>query len=555
MPVIQILRNRLEKLIPNHSYEEITEILPYIGVDIEELTQEYVKIEYSPNRPDFATDYGVAKALKGLFGDELGINYWIPGNDSITVNVEESVLKIRPFISIFAAKRLKLDDEDIRQLISMQEDLHEGLGRGRKKLAIGIHDMKGLKFPLFYKAVNGDHRFIPLNMDREITIKEMLVLTEQGQKYGRLVNDNYPVIVDSSGITLSVPPIINGNYTKITNATEDLLIDITGNDFKSIKLASSVIAETLHDMGGQVVKGTTKYPDSKTLQSPDVSVHKITIGLELIKNTLGLDLKPEEVILSLRKSRLDASYENGIITAVIPHYRGDIMHAVDITEEVLLGYGLFKVKPDLEIMLVSGKLSEKTNLDDLVKATAIGLGFTEVLNPMLVSESALKQILGEDIKPITVEFSKSSEHNALRTSVFPGCILVIALNQNEPMPRKIFEIGEVVNLKENNVLQEKKLCLLEEKDGISLTEIKSYFEAFIKILGLEFGKIAFIKANKYYALRDFNIVFNNELIGETFEVNPSLIVSFKIKNPVAVLEISLDKLYNILSKDEKKVKA
>ena len=548
MPVIQIFRNRFEKLIPNHSYNEIAEILPYIGVDIEELTPEYVRIEYSPNRPDFATDYGVAKALKGLFGDEIGINYWIPENDSITVNVEENVLKVRPFISIFAAKGLKLDDEDIRQLISMQEDLHEGLGRGRKKLAIGIHDMKSLKFPLFYKAVNGDYKFIPLNMDREVTIKEMLVLTEQGQKYGKLVNDTYPVIIDSSGITLSVPPIINGNYTKITNVTNDVLIDITGNDIKSMRLAASVIAETLHDMGAHIIKGTAYYPDGRTSYSPDVSVHKITVSMDLIRNMLGLDLKPEEVVLYLKKSRLDANYENESIAAVVPHYRGDIMHAVDIAEEVLLGYGLFNVKPDLDIKLASGKRSERTKLDDLVKATAIGLGFTEVLNPMLVSENALKQVLGEDIMPITVEFSKSSEHNALRTNIFPSCIFVIALNQNEPMPRKIFETGDVVNQKENNILQEKRLCILEEKDGISLTEMKSYFEAFVKILGLDAGKINFVKNKKPYALRAFNIELNGELIGETFEVNPALITDLKIKNPVAILEISLDKLYNTIIK-------
>ncbi len=550
MPVIQIFRNRFEKLIPNHSYSEITEILPYIGVDIEELTPEYVRIEYSPNRPDFATDYGVAKALKGLFGDELGINYWIPENGSIIVNVDKSILKVRPFINVFAAKGLKLDDEDIRQLISMQEDLHEGLGRGRKKLAIGIHDMKNLKFPLFYKAVNGDHTFIPLNMDREVTIKEMLAITEQGQKYGKLVNDNYPVIIDSSGITLSVPPIINGNYTKITNSTSDVLIDITGNDLKSIRLAASVIAETLHDMGGRIIQGIANYPDGKKLYSPEVSVRKITVSLDLIKSMLGLDLKPEEAVLYLRKSRLDADYENERITAIIPHYRGDIMHAVDIAEEVLLGYGLFNVKPDLDIRLASGKLAERTKLDDLVKATAIGLGFTEVLNPMLVSESALKQVLGEDTKPITVEFSKSSEHNALRTSIFPGCIFAIALNQNEPMPRKIFEIGDVVNLKEKNILQEKKLCILEEKDGISLTEMKSYFEALIKILGLDAGKINFVKSNKPYALRAFNIMFDSELIGETFEVNPTLIINLKIKNPVAVLEINLEKLYNTIIKGQ-----
>lgn len=169
-----------------------------------------------------------------------------------------------------------------------------------------------------------------------------------------------------------------------------------------------------------------------------------------------------------------------------------------------------------------------------------------MLNPTLVAESNLKQILGENIEPILVEFSKSSEHNALRTSVFPGCIFVLATNQNESMPRKIFEIGDTVHMEENKVVQEKKFCLLEERDGISLTEMKSYFESLIRNLGLKIEKTKFLKANKPYALRCFDIKLDSVLIGETFELNPALIMNFKIKNPVAVLEINLEKLYSLV---------
>ncbi len=34
-----------------------------------------------------------------------------------------------------------MDDETVRQLISMQEDLHNGIGRKRKKVSIGLHNL------------------------------------------------------------------------------------------------------------------------------------------------------------------------------------------------------------------------------------------------------------------------------------------------------------------------------------------------------------------------------------------------------------------------------
>lgn len=548
MPVIQIYRNRLEKLLPNHSYKEILEYLPYIGVDIEEVTDDYVRIEYSPNRPDFSTDYGVAKALRGLFGDELGIDFWEPKESGeAKVYVDKEVSSVRPYVMIFLARNLSLDDETIRQMISMQEDLHNGIGRGRKKLAIGLHDSSVVNFPLKYTLVGREHRFVPLNMDKEVTVEEMLKVTEQGIKYGGLIQgDKYPAILDSKGLTLSIPPIINGNYTRVSEKTRELLVDITGTDIKSMKLAASVISETLHEMGAEIISGRSIYPDGREEKSPDVSPFKMEVDKKTIEELLGMSLTVEEIIESLRKSRLEAEEKNGMIEVTVPHYRGDILHKVDLAEEVLLGYGLFRVSPDLNIKFSEGKLLNSSKLDDVVRSALVGLGFAEVLNPMLVSEEELKNVLGEDLPIITTEFSKSSEHNALRPKLFPRCLRVLSLNQNEPMPRKIFEVGDAVYLEEGQAVQEEKLCFAEEKDGASLTDSKSYLEALIRSLGLDASKLSFRRSSKRYALRSFDVYYENKLIGETFEVHPAILEDYKIKNPVIVVEISLKEAYSFV---------
>ena len=545
MPVIQIYRERLERLVPGHTYEEIIKVLPYIGVDIEEQTNDYVRIEYSPNRPDFGTDYMVARALRGILGDELGIRKWSPEKGDISVFVDKSVESVRPFIAVFAARGLSLDDESIRQLISLQEDLHQGVGRGRKKVAIGLHDLSPVRFPLTYRATGPEHRFIPLNSDREMTIKEMLESTEQGRKYGSLLNSWNPVILDSSGMTLSVPPIINGNYTRLTVNTRNMLVDITGTDERAVKLAASVLAETLHEMGSTIVEGVTIYPDKRTIVSPDVSEKTVRVSLSMVSSLLGLSLSPDKAIEAIKRSGLDAIYDNGDLLVTVPHYRGDILHPVDIAEEVLIGYGLFNVEPDLNISFSKGGLMRETRLLELVKSTAIGMGFTEVLNPMLVSDELLRMFSVQD-NVVMTEFSKSSEHNALRTALFPGCVKVISINQNETMPRRMFETGDVVFLKDGAPVQQRRLCLIEERDKASLTEAKSYFDAILRVMALDPTKASYVPIKRNYALRAFEIRYSEKEAGETFEVNPELLEKLKIKNPVIVLEIYLDVLQSFV---------
>ena len=71
--------------------------------------------------------------------------------------------------------------------MNMQEDLHFGIGRKRKKSSIGLHDADKISFPLTYTTVSRDHKFIPLNSSTEQSIDEILANTEVGQNYGSVI--------------------------------------------------------------------------------------------------------------------------------------------------------------------------------------------------------------------------------------------------------------------------------------------------------------------------------------------------------------------------------
>lgn len=217
MPVVQLYLDRLQKLVGKKSNNnKILSKIPFLGLDIEEETKKYLRVEYSPNRPDYATDFGIALGLQGLLGIKKGMPKLSIKKGNYNLKVDSSVQKIRPYVTSIVAKNGILDDETIRQLISLQEDLHFGIGRRRKKTSIGIHDLERIVFPIKYTTVTKNHKFVPLDSSNDSSISEILEKTEVGQQYGSILNNSskVPIILDAAGNTISFPPIINSALRK-----------------------------------------------------------------------------------------------------------------------------------------------------------------------------------------------------------------------------------------------------------------------------------------------------------------------------------------------------
>ena len=228
MPVVELNLNRIKKLVSgNITKKKIIDTLPFLGLDIESQDGDEIRIEYSPNRPDYSTDFGIALGLQGLLGIKKGIQKFnIKKTGKYEINVDSSVSKIRPFVTGIVAKNGSIDDQTIKQLMNMQEDLHFGIGRKRKKSSIGLHDLDKILVPLTYTTTTRDKSFIPLNEIKEKTISNILTETDVGQNYGWVLGDskNVPIIVDSQGNTVSFPPIINAALTTVSTKTKNILL-------------------------------------------------------------------------------------------------------------------------------------------------------------------------------------------------------------------------------------------------------------------------------------------------------------------------------------------
>ena len=539
MPVIELSYSRLQKLVGKVSKKQISDSLPFLGLDIESEDKDLVRIEYSPNRPDYSTDFGIALGLQGLLGIKTGIvklNVKKPNKYSISVN--STVSKIRPFVTGIIAKNGKIDDKTIKQLMTMQEDLHFGIGRKRKKSSIGIHDLDKISFPLVYTTTNRNHKFIPLNSEVEIPISEILVNTDVGKDYGSLLGQStqVPLILDNNQNTVSFPPIINAAVTTVTTKTKNLFVEVTGINREDAEDMLAVVATILQSAGFTLE--SVKISGAKN-SSPKLDSRKLTVSSSLINQILGLDLKIPKIISCLKKSRLDASSKGTNIICTIPAYRFDIFGPMDLVEEVALGYGIQNLEPTISPSQTIGKINPISLQLKSLDKTMIGLGYLEALNSSLTSKRVLYDMTNRDsTKIISVLDSKSQEHTILRDSILPGLLENLSRNIHESYPQKMFETGTVFAT-ENPITEKINFSGISAHKDANFTEIKSIVQSALNIgfgIKIETKTSANPTFEKGHCA---SITLNNIPIGIIGKIDSKIIENYKIRVPVVGFEISL----------------
>ena len=271
MPTIRLFYDNLEKLT-GVSIEKIKERLPLMCADVERIEAEYMDVEFFPNRPDLFSVEGVSRALKQFLDIEPGL--------------------------VGVVKNLQLDSGAIESLMLLQEYLHRGIGRNREKVSVGVHDLAKVKPPFRYLAVDPGFSFVPLDYEEEMTMDEILEKHPKGMAFRYILEGKakYPLILDSEGKTLSFPPIINAERTRVTESTEDILIEVTGLN-ESVSDALNVIACALAERGGQIQSVVLRSTDDRKVvekETPCLEPETMEIPVKEVNSLIGIDLSAEE---------------------------------------------------------------------------------------------------------------------------------------------------------------------------------------------------------------------------------------------------------------------
>lgn len=548
MPVINFTYQNLNELLGTSIDKgELIDLLPMIGSDIEDYDDENLKVEFFPNRPDHYSVEGIARTLKGFLQIEMGIPHYDLTPSGTSITVDPGLANIRPYTSCALVEGINLDDDKLVQIMEFQEDLHWVLGRDRKKVAIGIHNLDVLTPPFYYKAADPlTTSFVALDTDEEMNLQEILENHKKGRAYAHIIDkfDKYPLLIDSEDNVLSMPPIINGELTKLTADTKNVFVDVTGTDKKAVDHTLNIITTSFAESGAKIKTMDVIYPyETRTL--PDLTPKKKVLRVENAQRMIGIDSSRDEIIGMLRRVRLDAEALNeDEIEVSIPPYRIDVLHEVDIIENVAIGYDFRKIRARLPDVATVASEDPHKNFENMLREIMIGYGFYEVMSLMLTSEEQHYQKMNlEEDERVVVAQPISQDRTMIRKSLLNGLMEFLEDNTHEELPQKIFEVGEVVYLDESAETRTRgvsKLAALVTHSTANFTEIKSLTASLISNLGLQMtvkplDHPSFIKG------RCAEVVTKGDKVKGFFgEVSPLVISNFNLEYPVVGFELEFN---------------
>ncbi|MDP7180328.1 MAG: phenylalanine--tRNA ligase subunit beta [Candidatus Woesearchaeota archaeon] len=547
MPTITFSLTDLQNIVGKKlSVEEVGDYAHLGKGDFEGYDKETdeIKIDFGDtNLPYLWSVEGFARLIKSILGKTKGIPKIKINKSDYKIIVDNSVSKVRPFIAGFVAKGKKVDDYSIKQLIQLQEKLCENFGRRRQKVAIGVYSYKKIVFPIHYKATNPESvKFTPLDFKREMTQQEILESHPKGKEYSWILKDQkkYPILLDSKDQVLSFPPIINSAITgKVEEGEEDLLFEVTGTDLNAVLLSTNIFAYALFDRGYEIYSLEINYSDKK-ITTPHMFNDTIKLRKDEVKKLIGLDLKEAEIKKLLEKIHYD--YDNN--TVEIPPFRKDILHPVDIIEDIAISYGYNKIEEQPLTSYTIGETSQMIRSIERIREMAVGLGYIEVMSPILTNKEILHGKM--NIKNSgTIELSNpvSETYSSVRSWILPSLFEVLSKNKHVEYPQKIFEQGIIASKKTSKVNEFERVAILSAHEKADFTEIKQILDCLLRSLNISY-EIEDVDHDSFIPGRVGRVIVNNKKVAYIGEVSPKVLENFSLDIPVCALELNLTELFN-----------
>ncbi|MES0326090.1 MAG: phenylalanine--tRNA ligase subunit beta, partial [Candidatus Bathyarchaeia archaeon] len=448
MPVIEVNIEDFRELLENDiSVEELSNRLPMMGVSWEGEIEDGFSIEVFPNRPDLLSIEGLARAYSSWTGDKTGLREYFVQKSDYKVNIDEKTQSVRPFFVTAVLKNIEFDDALIRSLIQVQEKLHVTHGRKRRKVAIGIHDLSVVEFPVTYTTKPGEFEFQPLGEEEEKTVDWMLNDMKTGIEYAWILDghDEYPMILDNKGMVLSMPPIINSEHTRVNEFTAELFIDITGTDLKAITEVLNVICTMFADRGAEIHEVHNHYPDGSVLTTPNLKPWEMELDNRYVNKTLGVEFTPEESLAELEKMGHSGTVVWNIIKTHIPCYRADIMHPIDLVEDIAIAYDYDNFEPNIPPLLSEAGEDALEVFSRSIRNFMVGHGLLEVVTFMMSNKDKLftRMNLPEELICVT-ENPKMEAYDSLRNRLLPSIMEILSFNKHHPYPQNLYEVDDIV---------------------------------------------------------------------------------------------------------------
>ncbi len=568
MPTITIFKQDLEGLLtgPGETRQSITmeqleDSLMLVKGELKGQNPDSgeLRIELQDsNRPDLWCCEGIARQIRVKRQGALAAYKFLTTKPKVLkrLHVAPGMEQVRPFVAACTATGYRVTQEGLAQLIQTQEKLAEMFGRKRKTVSIGIYRLAAIEFPIAYDLVKPeDVSFMPLGMDTVMTLGEMLLVHPKGLEFGEILagQDRLPVLRDATQQPLSFPPIINSREVGEVKVGDDaLFVEVTGTDLPMVVLTLNIFAANLADRGAAIEPIDVRYPYKTALGQDVVTPQDLkksqTLLVSTIEQALGQTLGAKEVVKALTAYGHEVQANGNHVTVTLPPYRQDLMHAMDVVEDVAISRGYADFLPVMPSDFTVGGLSRIEEVSDRVRALMVGMGFQEIISNVLGSPQDLRDAMRlagtEWGQLVEVENVMSQNFSALRQWMLPSLLRVEAASNRAFYPHRLFEAGEVAKLDLTQPLGSRTAVVL----GGLIAHADAHFSEAHSCLDTLFYYV-----NQAYSLEPIQhpsflagrvgaIVREGQQIGVIGELHPEVLERWQISVPAVAFEIELTHL-------------
>ena len=550
MPTISVKQELLRRLVESrgrvHDVEDLAFRLPLMGTDIDTCDEDVLDIEIFPDRPDLLSPETLFHGMMPFLHDSPPNPRLAVKPGTISMRVAPELSEIRPVILGAVIRGLEIDEDIIKRLMDHQEKLHFALGRGRKRASIGVHDLSNLAPPFRVEAVDRSHSFIPLAMNEEMTIDEILDKHPKGVDYAHLLEgmDRVPIILDANDSVLSFPPIINGDHTTVTERTRDIFIDVTGLDLRACESALMLICLQLSVLGGQIesVRVTTCEGKDWSINGTPIE-HKVE--RDLVEGILGNSFTDDEIEEAIR--RMGGRYNgdlSGVLSILMPRWRFDILHPIDLVEEVAIGHGYDDLAYDVPKAPLTAIPRQDGHLRRRIREALQGLGLIQIQSLTLSNDSDQFTSMGwkKDGAITRMTNPITTEHTILRQNILPGLLRLLAANRHHDLPQGVYELGTVVI---DHTNRDRFAFLVAENSG-GFASLRGRIQALMRDLGCQDWTLEVLEGGPWLEGRSASIVVNGTVVGECGELDPHVSESFDLNVPMSGAQMDVQLLSSVM---------
>uniref|UniRef100_G3MR05 Phenylalanine--tRNA ligase beta subunit n=1 Tax=Amblyomma maculatum TaxID=34609 RepID=G3MR05_AMBMU len=523
------------------------------------------RVDIPANRYDLLCLEGLVRALLIFKGKIEPPRYQAlqPAADMLhKLYVKPSTGKVRPYVVAAILRDVTFTQDRYNSFIDLQDKLHQNIGRRRTIVSIGTHDLDTVQGPFVYDARDPKEiRFVPLNDTVEHTAEELMDLYAKDshlRHYLHIIKDKpvYPVIEDANGTVLSLPPIINGNHSKITLSTRNVLIEVTATDLHK----SKVVLDTMVTMFSEYCKEPfiaekvqVIMPDGTTTLYPELKYWELDVRAKDINELLGLSKSEQELCGLLGRMSLQAKVTEGDRLHVeVPPTRHDVLHAADVYEDVAVSYGYDNLPREMPPTCTTGRQLPINKLTEQLRFEMAHAGFTEALTFALCSEQDIAEKIrkpkGCEIA-VHVSNPKTLEFQVARTTLLPGLLKTLNANKKMPLPLKLFEISDVVFKDDNDeigAVNQRHLCALYCAKTTGFEIVHGLLDRTMQLLSVPFGDgpeqyhLRPIEDATFFPGRCAEVVVRGKALGTIGVLHPEVIAAFDLALPCSALEINIE---------------